>query len=101
MRQGEPLPPSMWAMVYLTCAQGQLIAGSFEIPAADLSRQPHKRKRVRKATSKAARKTNIQAHSTQSQRGNAEETTGASTDTGPERLTAPQPKRKKGAAGTR
>ncbi|KAL1719034.1 hypothetical protein EV715DRAFT_200010 [Schizophyllum commune] len=104
MRQGEALPPSMWALVYLTFAQGQLIAGSFEIPAADLSRQPHKRKRVRKATPKAARKTlgtNIQAHSAQSQLGHAEETTGASTDTGPERLTAPQPKRKKGAAGTR
>ncbi|KAL1702753.1 hypothetical protein EV121DRAFT_281621 [Schizophyllum commune] len=89
----QPLPQTMWALVYVTCARGELIEGSFTGLFEGNSRETLKRKRVARRAAAQAVGTTTPAHR---DGGVASASAGTA-----ERLTVPQPKRKKGAAGAR
>ena len=90
----RPLPPTLWALVYVTCARGELIEGSFTGLFEGNSRETLKRKRVARRPAAQVVGATTTAHRDSG-------VASASASTGAERLTVPQPKRKKGAAGAR
>ncbi|KAL1686166.1 hypothetical protein GGG16DRAFT_64811 [Schizophyllum commune] len=106
----KPLPPTMWAMVYLVCGIGERIPGLFTPPVRSEILNVIYKRNPRPTLSSSSAAGNVtgsreSARSSRSKRGrqevedSAEQAAGESSGTDPERLTAPRPKRKKGAAG--
>ncbi|KAI5897151.1 uncharacterized protein SCHCODRAFT_02534121 [Schizophyllum commune H4-8] len=107
----QPLPPTMWALIYVTCARGERIESSFTDSFVGMSCERRKRKRrMRRASSNAAHKavgTNRPSHSAQTKRGHdemdggVEEVAGELAGADSARSTWPEPKRRKGETARR